>query len=314
MSGEAVLARLKNLSKERVASNPTTPVVGDMLNLLHEYMSECQFRRFSAAGMCDDFILKGGRMWTAHGYGSLRPTVDTDFSDQVGSKDTSDLVYAKIINALSADLGDHFRFDVDNASAEPLKEGATLGGIQIKTKGFLKGTKTQVNVTIEVGYRHRIPGGPRVVEYPLLLPTYVNLPFKVSTYPFEMAAAEKIRAAIEYADYNTRLKDYYDLMRMNERMDIDLDLLAECLQATCEQHNVAIPDNSQDLLGFGDDFGKTRQNLWEKRWNEWTGRSYQSSEDPSCISVMQTLRTWMEETNILDRAKQFEMSAPRMCK
>lgn len=293
--GESAFDKLRNLARRRGGGRALGP--SDMPNVLQEYATECVLRRVSASELRPSVLLKGGRLWTAYGLEAMRPTVDLDLSAARGARGAEEAFARRLLDALGADAGDGMRFDAAAARWAPMREGIALGGVKVQVPAALHSAR--IPVQVEVGFGHVVPGGGREVVWRPMLEG-VGEPFRLLAYPFEMMAAEKLRAAVEHGLSNTRLKDFYDLMRL-AAMDPPLDsgLLRDCLRATAEQNRVRLPETAGEALGLSDEFAARNEQVWRgRRWREWTGRPFDPAADPPLASVVADLRRWADDLEL----------------
>lgn len=277
----------------------TIPGARQMDGALTAYAAESCMRRLQAAGMLDEVVLKGARLWSAWGQNTSRPTSDFDYSAQVpnlrGSGSENSKVYGgRVLSAIGEDVGDGLTIDTSAFRVSPVD--SRLGGCAVE--GIAKLHTAQVRVVVEIGFGHTLPeGATSPVEWRPTLKG-VGEPLRVRAYTPEMWLAEKIRIALDYGEENTRLKDFFDMHALLS-MPLGHDLLRSCLAATCDDFGVEIPASAEDAPGLSDEFAQRGARLWrDRRWAEWAGRPFQKGVDPELTDVVRQIREGIDARDL----------------
>ncbi|RCW72442.1 nucleotidyltransferase AbiEii toxin of type IV toxin-antitoxin system [Pseudorhodoferax soli] len=85
---------------------------------------------------------------------------------------------------------------------------------------------------------------------------------RLRAYPIYTVIAEKLHAIALLGMTNTRLKDYFDLLVLLDREQLDPELQARAIQATFERRGTLVPDVMP--IGLTDAFAHdaSRRSLW----------------------------------------------------
>ena len=159
----------------------------------------------------DSIILKGGMLLTLVYTKGARYTGDIDFhlKNAYELKD-----YQKAVDAiLAVQLSDGFKYSRNKGEILSNKN-REYDGAQFNIECTIDG-KSRLKFVLDIGV------GDAVDPVPGKLPTLAD--FEVSSieiciYPPETIAAEKFHAAISFGARNTRLKDFYDLYVLREKV------------------------------------------------------------------------------------------------
>lgn len=115
-----------------------------------------------------------------------------------------------------------------------------------------------IPLQIDVAFGDVVTPAPETVEYPSLL----NMPTpRLRAYPPEPVVAEKFQALVALGMANTRLKDFYDLWVLANRMAFDGRTLQRAMAETFRQRHTPVPSNAPVALTaeFHDDTSKQAQ-------------------------------------------------------
>mgnify|MGYP000925845346 CR=1 FL=1 len=246
--GARYFAKLQEVSKlQRV----------DMLALIKVYVQQRLLYRISVSDCGADFCLKGGLMIAAYNGGDLlRPTDDIDLNG-FGLGGIEDIERA-IRVAIDADVpedgvlfnGDSIRVQKDRG------EGIIPGGKLVIEAAF---HTSRVQIKVDVGFGNVITPWASELEIPTLLSDHLPCP-KISAYPLETIIAEKLHAMAQHGYDNTRLKDYYDIWKIQRNYEFDGETLSRAIAATFEQQQRAI---NPSMPGLSDLFARKSERDWK---------------------------------------------------
>lgn len=250
---------------------------------LTRYFQERFLYRLTRSDYRSAFLLKGGVLiYAIHGIAS-RPTLDIDF---LGRKIKNDLVSIKrVFQQICAipDSNDGLTFDTEDIEAgEIIKEG-NYAGIRVRIPVQLGNIRQ--NLKIDIGFGDTIVPGPVEMSYPTLLELAEPI---VLTYSIETLVAEKFEAMISLGQFNSRMKDFYDLYTILKGEDFELDVLRAAVGSTFENRSTPLtPNHSLFSKGFAED---------EKRHSDWLAflKKAGLEIDLRFSEVMKTIREWME--------------------
>lgn len=226
------------------------------------------------------FLLKGAFLFYAWLQDVGRPTRDLDLLGH-GTPDIRRLegVIADIA-AMEVD-DDGLDFLPDTIRGEAIREASLYDGIRLKLVATLG--RTRIPVQIDIGFGDA--AGPSAVElaYPTLLDQ--DAP-RILTYRPEFVVAEKLEAMVALGDINTRLKDYYDLWRVNRTMELPRKDLIEALRATFSRRGTEIP--TEIPPGLADGFADVSRS---RMWDAFIARNGLDTGGASLLDVVKELRS-----------------------
>lgn len=242
----SIKARLKKYSKQEGRIHQFT---------LIRYFQERLLYRLSKSEYRNHFLLKGGALVYALQKESSRNTLDIDLLAKKLKADGKELVEI-FREVCDQEFEDGVTFDLQNIlAAEIIKEG-NYSGIRIKIPAKL-GT-IQQSMQIDIGFGDSVTPGPIEMDYPTLLD--MEKP-NLLVYSIESLIAEKFHAMIDLAEYNSRMKDFYDVYTILNTNSIDKNTLKTAIQNTFKRRNTKVRSkHSLFTLAFHKD--KSRNNQW----------------------------------------------------
>lgn len=203
-------------------------------NVLITYGLQRLIYRLSISKHENDYILKGGMLVTQWTVDNVRPTKDLDFLGF--GDDDADRIVAVFTEIMNIEGEDGLVFDTENLTATPIRDDQNYGGIRLKTKAYLD--KTEIVITIDIGFGDAITDPEYRIEYPSVL----DFPaVKLRAYPPESVIAEKFQAVVALGLINGRMKDYYDLWNIPNAIPINEAKLDNAIRATFERRGTDIP-------------------------------------------------------------------------
>jgi predicted nucleotidyltransferase component of viral defense system len=249
--GASVRARLLKLAKER----------GQPFELLlTRYALERLLYRLSTTKYRERFVLKGAMLMTTWFDTKFRPTRDLDF---LGFGDPNpDKVVAIFREICAVAQDDGVQFDADAMKVERNREELEYGGLRLRTQAIIDGAR--VPVVIDIGFGDAIEPGLDEIDYPVLLDSPAP---KLRGYRHETVVAEKFEAIVKLGQANSRVKDFYDLLKLSREHQFEGDGLARAIAATFARRKTVIPTERPIGLteAFADDPAK--QQLWKSFTN-----------------------------------------------
>jgi len=257
---------------------------------LMRYAQEGMLRRVKEE-FGDAVILKGGLLVLVHEGQDARPTIDADvhFHERVEN------AVERVVKALAADMGDSIRFEVTKILEAEHNEEPGFG---FEVVAMIDGSR--VNTKLDVGFGGRRPADIEVREFPVFLKG--SEPIRIGCLPWRVVASEKIHAMQKHGAANTRMKDYFDIMRLIPRLDPQE--VAEAIVATWEDRRTDLPTGT--LPALTDDFAAAMQGTWAS----FARRALLEGKAPADFAeVVAAVRPWIGEA--FDRARAIA-AAPRM--
>ena len=229
MSGNlstSILARLLTLAKQR----------GDDYSLLlNRFALERLLARISTSKHSDRFLLKGALLFALWYDTPHRPTRDADLLG-FGPDDDANLI-ATFSDIAAIDLGDGIVFDPESVKAEAIRENNTYGGTRITLLARIGSARCALQ--IDVGFGDAVTPGPQTVFYPTLLADFP--PSTLRVYTVYTVIAEKYQTMVMLGQANSRMKDFFDLVVIANRTELDGATLATAIAATFARRQTALP-------------------------------------------------------------------------
>lgn len=242
----SVLARLLDLARLR----------GNDYNLvLNRFALERLLHRLSVSEHANSFLLKGALLFSLWYDQPHRPTRDADLLG-FGTNDAGHLV-ATFRDIAAIDLDDGIVFDLDSVRAEAIREDNYYGGLHVRLIGRIGSARCALQ--IDVGFGDAVTPEAATVSYPALLPDFGSPTLRV--YPIYTVIAEKYQAMVMLGLTNSRMKDFYDLITIAARSELDGATLARAVAATFSRRGTALPAEPPVALRteFASDPAKQRQ-------------------------------------------------------
>ena len=186
--------------------------------LLQRFMFERILERISLSKYQENFILKGGLLLSALFGIDNRTTKDMDTTIK-GLNISKEQMVNVLNEILSIDLKDGVKFELVDVT--DIREDDEYGGNKYHLIGKLENLKINLDIDISTGDTVV----PRELEYsyPSL---FEDKKILIYTYNVETIISEKIETILRRGQYNSRMKDYYDihmfLSKFKDNIDIDI--------------------------------------------------------------------------------------------
>lgn len=160
------------------------------------------------------FLLKGGLLLLAKGLSQARPTRDIDLLAR--TPNDPDAVAQCIRTIGETVLPDGVVYDFSGMTREALATESDYPGVRLKFSACLG--KARIPMQIDVGFGDRVVPDPVEIVFPTLLDAE---PPVIFGYTQETVIAEKFEAALDLADLNSRMKDFYDIWFLSQTSSFD---------------------------------------------------------------------------------------------
>lgn len=225
----------------------------DFQVILNRFGAEQFLARLSQSEVASQFVFKGGSL-LMYLIKTNRKTRDIDFSIKRLSNQVDNLVTV-IQSILEIDLDDGIAWDkpVGEALSHPDMQEP---GARIMSHFSLDRMRGQIQMDLALG--------DIVDPVSLMLPRlqYKGVPlvgsnFSILTYPPESIFAEKLHIAVVKKDNNSRMKDYYDLLKLGQS-SMDRLKLTNCIEATFNNRATRMID----LISFEASSIEAMQRRW----------------------------------------------------
>ena len=186
------------------------------LELYQRFMFERILERISLSEYQNNFILKGGLLLSAMFGVDNRTTRDMDIT--IKGIDVSKEKMVEILNKiLSIDLQDGVKFKIVNVT--DIREDDEYGGNKYHLVGMLDNLKVALEIDISTGDKIT----PRELNYEYAS-LFENKKIYIDTYNMETILAEKIETILTRGNYNTRMKDFYDIYMFLTKLKADINI------------------------------------------------------------------------------------------
>ena len=213
----SILARLKQKSAKTGHSNQL---------YLQLFCQEEFLRRLQHSRYVHDLTLKGGLLIYSMSGFQGRPTMDIDFLAK-NIPNESDEVKAIITEIIKTETSATFvSFTIYGIT--PISVTTDYPGISVSIIGRIKNVK--VPFKIDVAFGDVLFGKTKKALLPTQLDDFASP--EVQTYPMESVIAEKTDAILSLLEFSSRMKDYYDIWFLSNRLDLDGALLYGALSTT----------------------------------------------------------------------------------
>jgi len=218
-TSKSVLQKLKNRAQSSGLSFQMT---------LQLFCQEEFLRRLSNSKFQDKLILKGGLFLYIITNFESRPTMDIDFLMKNWSNE-NEKILEMIQDIINTDTENEF-IKFETKSIISISEQKEYHGARIKMVGVIGNTRTPFDVDIGVG--DIVIPKPNKRKLEVLLANF-NSP-EVLTYSLESTIAEKWDAMIDRMEFNSRMKDFYDIYYLATNYDFEGRKLQEAIFETLD--------------------------------------------------------------------------------
>ena len=241
--------------------------------LLVLYGLERFLARLSQSIHKDKFILKGGLLLIGMGAPQARPTRDIDLLGLISGN--IEMVSQAIKEIGRINIDDGIAYDFTQLTYEPMSPDSDYPGIRFKFVARLG--QARIPMQVDIGFRD--PLVPAAIE--MTFPTLLDMePPVIVAYAIETIIAEKLEAALDLADLNSRMKDFYDIWVLSQKYSFQGGPLQEAIIATCTRRKTPISPNAEI---FSEEFVKRSDK--ETQWSAFIRRG-QIGKVPEEFSII----------------------------
>lgn len=251
----------------------------DFQRLLERYAIDRFLYRLSKSDHAKTLVLKGAVLFSAWFAVPHRPTRDIDFAKvEVSDHAEASEIVKSICNVIVEDDG--LVFAVGDLITESIREGLRQPGIRVIVPTTIG--EARIKLQIDIGFGDVITPEPVSERFAPLLDQPAA---KVYAYPPETVVAEKLQIIVELGRVNSRMKDYFDLLELVNRREIDVVILASAVRSTFERRGTTIPTQIPD--GLSDEFSSDPEKL--QQWRAFHIRiEHEASSFEHCIITLRT--------------------------
>jgi predicted nucleotidyltransferase component of viral defense system len=244
---KSIQAKLRNVSRAGNKNHQLT---------ITRFFQERFLFRLSQSAFKNHFYLKGGVLIYALEGQASRPTLDLDLLAR-----KTEANQAKIKSIFQKVCGmeydeDGVTFDATAITTTEIAKEGNYSGIRVKVMAYLGNIRQ--GMQIDIGFGDIVIPGPVNIRFPTLLE--MDAP-ELLAYSVESLIAEKFEAMIDLAEFNSRMKDFYDVYRILQARQYNEKLLKQAIAKTMARRGTAI---STDHAIFSDEFKND-----ERRRSQW---------------------------------------------
>lgn len=255
--------------------------------ILQRFMFERILERISASKYNNNFILKGGLLLSAMFGVNNRTTKDMDTT--IIGIDISKNKMIKVLNEiLSINLHDGVKFDVIDITN--IREEDEYGGNKYHIIGRLDNLK--VNLEIDISTGDKVTPRELKFKYPLI---FENRSIIINSYNIETILAEKIETILHRGNFNSRMKDYYDIYYFLTKLrnEIDINILKEAIDNTFKKR-----ESFEYLIDFKNIISSITDN--ERMLKQWVTyrKKYKYANNIEFNDILVLLNKLLEELEI----------------
>lgn len=240
-------SRLRNWSRENNL---------DHNFVMNRYACERLLYRLSISKYANQFILKGAMLFSIWSDEPFRPTKDIDL---LGFGEDSEERLRKIFQqvcSIKPKQPDGATFNAEKITVEQIREPQEYQGKRI----FVPVTNTRIKVQIDVAFGDVITPAAVEIDYPSLL----DMPSaRLKAYNRETVIAEKLEAIVSLGIQNSRIKDYYDLLKMSVEYEFDGSLLKDAIASTFSRRRTELPSGIPDGLNSEQILTQGKKTQWD---------------------------------------------------
>ena len=260
--------------------------------ILELYAIERFLYRLGRSHYRDRYFLKGAlllRYWIG---ADARPTRDIDLMAS-GRPDIPDVrAFLEALCGLEVE-DDGIAFDTETIEIQRIRPESRVAGIRAKFTGRIGNVRLRYQVDVGLGDAVFPPPNDLMPEALLNFPV---VGIKAVT-PYT-AVAEKLEAMLVLGAANSRMKDYYDLMILSQKLDFDGEILKDAVRATFRSRSTPLPEGKPE--GLAPAFAEDAVNAM--RWNAFITKGMLSEEKPNLSPVIHKIRRFA--LPVLDAARE----------
>ena len=246
-------AKIRNVSKgnDRIAKS-----------YIRIYFMERFMERVSLSKYRDNFILKGGMLVSSLLGIDLRSTMDIDTTVE-SLPLTKEYMLEVLDEICNIELEDNIVFKV--VKIENIMDDFEYPGLRINMEATLE--KLRQPVKIDISTNDKIT--PSAIEYEYKL-MFEDRSILLNTYNIETTLAEKTQTIISRGTANTRMRDFYDIYKLEKEVSFSVDVLKEAFKETCVRRGTEFTDKKilEELKNISD------SSILEELWNNYTSKNY----------------------------------------
>lgn len=231
-------------------------------SMIRTFFMERFLERLSLSKYKGQFIIKGGMLVSSLIGVNFRTTMDIDTTVKALPLAKDDMV-GIVTEICYIETGDNVRFKV--MGVDTIMDEFDYPGVRIHLEAVLDNLKQPIKIDISTDDVIT----PSAIEYDYSL-MFDNREIRLNTYNIETLLAEKSQTIINRGLANTRMRDFYDMYEIVEKVDFSWDIYKKAFDATCRKRGTIFSKKSVETeLG---NLAESKE--MEKRWDMFRDRNY----------------------------------------
>lgn len=268
----SVRARLLNLARR--TGKPYDEV-------LVQYALERFLFRLSKSSYREDLLLKGGLLLVGRGMPQARPTRDIDLLGRIPNDVGAVSQAVRTIGETVFEDG--MVYDFSEMTHEILTPGSDYHGVRLKFSAWLG--KARIPMQIDMGFGDKVVPDPTEIVFPSVLDAEPPI---ILGYTPETVIAEKFEAALDLADLNSRMKDFYDIWFLCQTFAFEGRILQKAITATCKRRKTEIRSSAEM---FSDGFATRAEK--QRHWSAFLGKGPITGAPEDFLLLMSAIRDFL---------------------
>lgn len=273
----SVHAKLVNKAKENRI---------DVNILRMRYAIERFLYRLSLSQFSNQFTLKGAMLFVLWSDENFRPTKDFDFL--LTGELNENIIKSMIQNICSLCVDDDaVHYHQGSIEIQKIKEDQDYEGLRVSFDASVG--NVIVPLQLDIGTGDIITPAGLQSEFPTIIK---GAPVPILyVYSRETVIAEKLEAMVKLDLANSRMKDFYDIWIITQKLGFDKDLLKQAINATFKRRKTPFPENGIPSLTpyFYNDSKKNIQ------WNAFLKKGSVKHNKLTLQKVAEDIRKSLEE-------------------
>lgn len=246
-SATGLKAKVRNISK---GDSKTAQAI------IRIFFMERLLERISLSKYKDQFVLKGGMLVSSLIGIDLRTTMDIDTTVKAVPLSEEELKRI-LLEICEIQLEDNISFQIVNM--ETIMDDFDYPGIRIHLDAFLE--KLKQPIKIDVSTDDTITPGAIEYKYPLL---FEEREICLNTYNIETLLAEKSQTIISRGLANTRMRDFYDLYEIAQKLEFSRNMYRQAFAATCKKRETTFSKEKVETELKNLSESKEIEKMWEQ--------------------------------------------------
>jgi len=212
----------------------------DFQRILGDYVAERTLWRLWQIGTHNELIFKGGRLISVW-LGRFRGTRDIDFS---AHRALDEKWLLEIFNHIGrVEAQDGLRYDHQSIKVQIIRSRSEFQGLRLTMYCYIE--QARIPLQVDVGFSpNKVPG-----EHLERIKSIIGGPsINIRAYSPQAVIGEKLLAAVVHGEYNSRMKDFYDIVMLSRKMEFSGTDLAAGIRAAFSLDSRNLPPHIEISL------------------------------------------------------------------